>query len=247
VIVYPAIDLRGGRVVQWVGGRPESEQVSLPDPAAIARRFEQAGFAALHVVDLDAALGSGDNRAAIGAILEATDLPVQVGGGVRTTRDAEELLAAGAARVLVGTRAVRDRAWLTELAGVQPGRVVVAADCRDGEVLTHGWTTAAGLHVRDFVAGLDELPLAAVLVTDVGREGRLCGPDLPFLAGLASAAAHPLLAAGGIRSVEDLAALAAAGVGGAVLGMALYRGDLDAARVAAAFAPQQDVVKEASA
>ena len=240
MIVFPAIDLRGGRVVQWIGGRPESEQVSLPDPPAIARRWQEAGFAALHVVDLDAALGRGDNRQAIHAILAATALPVQVGGGVRTTGDAGELLAAGAARVLVGTRAVRDRAWLVELTSAHPGRIVVAADCRDGEVVTHGWTAGAGLPVSDFVAGLSELPLAALLVTDVGREGRLCGPDVPFLAALARAAAQPQLAAGGIRGRDDLAAHDAAGIAGAVLGMALYRGDLDAAHVAAAFADAQE-------
>lgn len=244
MITYPAIDLRGGRVVQWIGGRPESEQVNLPDPPAIARRWQEAGFAALHVVDLDAALGSGDdNRKAILAIFAATGLPVQVGGGVRSTQDVDELLAAGAARVLVGTRAVRDREWLAEVAAAHPGRIVVAADYRDGEVLTHGWTAGAGLPVRDFVAGLDELPLAGVLVTDVGREGRLCGPDVAHLAVLARNTAHPLLAAGGVRGLDDLAALDAAGIAGAVLGMALYRGDLDPRRVAAGYG----LAKEATA
>ena len=232
MIVYPAIDLSQGRVVQWVGGRPETEAVSLPDPAAIARRWQDLGFAALHVVDLDAALGRGDNRAAIAAILAAVEVPVQVGGGLRDERSVDAMLAGGAARVVLGTRAVVDREWLDAVARRHASRIVVAADCRDGEVLAHGWTAGAAHAVEPFVAGLDELPLAGVLVTDVGREGRLCGPDVPLFVRLARASRHTLLAAGGIRNGDDVAALAGAGVAGAVLGMALYRGDLDPAAVA---------------
>ncbi len=232
MIAYPAIDLCGGRVVQWVGGRPESECVSLPDPLAVARRWVAAGFVALHVVDLDAALGSGDNRDAVEAIVAAVDVPVQVGGGLRDEDTVDWALAAGAARVVLGTRAVGDPEWLARVAAAHPRSVVVAADCRDGEVVTHGWTASAGRAARDLVATLGELPLAAVLVTDVGREGRLGGPDVVFLADLAGVSRHPLLAAGGIRDERDLEALAAAGVAGAVLGMALYRGGLDPARIA---------------
>jgi phosphoribosylformimino-5-aminoimidazole carboxamide ribotide isomerase len=232
MIVYPAIDLRGGRAVQWVGGRPESEVISLPDPVALARHWIDVGFSTLHIVDLDAALGNGNNRATIAAILAAVNVPVQVGGGLRDDGDVEAMLAAGAARVLVGTRAVADRPWLASLAARHPGRIVVAADCRDGEVVTHGWTAGASIPVERFVASLGALPLGGVLVTDVGREGRLVGPDVPFLCALAAATPLPLLAAGGIRSTEDLERLEGAGVAGAVLGMALYRGTLDAPLIA---------------
>lgn len=232
MIAYPAIDLRGGRAVQWVGGRPESEQVSLPDPLEVARRFVAAGFVAMHVIDLDAALGRGDNRALIHTLLGEVPVPVQVGGGLRSERDVDELIGAGAARVILGTRAVTDRAWLAARVEAHPGRVVVAADCRQGEVLTHGWTAGAGCSAESFVAGLESLALAAVLVTDVSREGRLAGPDVPLLAALGRATTHPLVAAGGIRGAQDLADLAAAGIAGAVLGMALYRGDLDLSTIA---------------
>jgi phosphoribosylformimino-5-aminoimidazole carboxamide ribotide isomerase len=232
VIAWPAVDLRGGRVVQWVGGDPRAERVSLPDPVAVAERWVEAGFAALHVVDLDAALGHGDQRGIVREMLGRVAVPVQVGGGVRGERDVDELVAAGAARVVVGTRAVSDRPWLERVAAAHPGRLVVAADTRGGRVLTHGWTASAGLEVDDFVAGLAGLPLAAVLVTDVDREGQARGADLPLFRRLASVSGPPLLAAGGIASAEDLAGLAAARVAGAVLGMALYTGALDAPVVA---------------
>jgi phosphoribosylformimino-5-aminoimidazole carboxamide ribotide isomerase len=232
VIAYPALDLLGGEVVQLVGGRPESRAVSLPDPAAVARRWVDAGFSALHVVDLDAALGQGDNRAAIAALITAVAIPVHVGGGLRETVDVEWALGVGAARAIVGTRAVRDRQWLAEVAAAHPGRLVVAADCRGGEVVTHGWRESAGGSVHALVAALGELPLAAVLVTDVRREGQMVGVDATLFRALVETSAHPLLAAGGIRDAADLAALEAAGVAGAVLGMALYTSALDAAQIA---------------
>lgn len=232
MIAYAAIDLRGGRVVQLVGGRPEEERVALPDPAAVASQWQEAGFAALHVVDLDAALGSGDNAAGVRAVLDAATVPVQVGGGVRTLERAAALLAAGAARVVVGTRAVEDRAWLEEVASQWPDRVVVAADVRDGEVVTRGWTAGSGLGAEGFLDGLADLPLAAVLVTDVGREGRMVGADAGMFRQLVAACPHPLLASGGVGSAADLAPLAEAGAAGVVLGMALYTGALDARAVA---------------
>jgi phosphoribosylformimino-5-aminoimidazole carboxamide ribotide isomerase len=233
VIAYAAIDLKGGRVVQLVGGEPGTEQVSLPDPGAVTRRWMDAGFAALHVVDLDAALGTGSNTDAVSDILRtAGSIPVQVGGGVRDAAAVEALLDAGAARVVVGTRAVEDRAWLDEIASRFPGRVVVAADARGDEVVVRGWTAGSGVHAPEFLRGLAPLPLAAVLVTDVTREGRMLGTDTERFARLIAAAHCPLLASGGVAGPADLAALDAAGAAGVVLGMALYTGALDARDVA---------------
>lgn len=227
MIAYPAIDLRHGRVVQLVGGRPEEERISLPDPVAVARQWVDAGFRALHLVDLDAALGDPPNPRLIGTILETAGIPVQVGGGVRDDDDAARLLDAGATRVIVGTRAVEDRPWLERLAARWPGRIVVAADLKDGWIVTRGWTTGTDLDAERFVADLDPLPLAGVLVTDVGREGRLVGPDTDRFAALARATRHPLQAAGGIKKIDDLRALAAIGAAGAVLGMSLYTGAIE--------------------
>ncbi len=235
MIAWPAVDLKEGRVVQLVGGRPGSERISLPDPVGVAGQWVERGFRALHVVDLDAALGTGSNRREIEAILGAVDVPVQVGGGIRDDALADAYLAAGATRVIAGTRAVRDRAWLAALADRHPQRVVVAADARDGEVLVRGWTEGAGLDLLDFIRGLAPLPLAGVLVTDVGREGRLTGADAALFGDVVAAASHPVLAAGGIAGIEDLRRLAAAGVAGAVLGMSIYAGDLDAPSVAREF------------
>jgi phosphoribosylformimino-5-aminoimidazole carboxamide ribotide isomerase len=232
VIAYPAVDLRGGRCVQLVGGCPEDERVSLPNPLEVADRWWLTGFRSLHVIDLDAALGSGNNRELVQRLCDATDADVQVGGGLRDDEAVAEVLDAGADRVIVGTRAVDDRAWLEALASRHPGRVVVAADVRDGIVLRRGWTEAAGLPVEHFVAGLEGIPLAGVLCTDVGREGRMQGIDRSSMGTVIEACPHPVQASGGITSLGDLAALAELGAAGAVLGMALYTGTLDAGAVA---------------
>lgn len=233
MIAFAAVDLKGGRVVQLVGGRPEDERVSLGDPAAVAQRWVDDGFAALHVVDLDAALGTGGNEDAIAAVAAAAGgATLQVGGGVRSTERAQALFDAGVDRVVVGTRAVEDRAWLDLLAARWPGRVVVAADVLGEEVVVRGWTQGAGVAAEALLAGLADVPLAAVLVTDVSREGRLLGADSDRFARLVRASPHPLLASGGIAGPDDLAALAAAGAAGAVLGMALYTGAVDPRAVA---------------
>lgn len=232
MIAAPAVDLRGGRCVQLVGGRPEDERISLPDPLAVARDWWEKGYRTLHVVDLDAALGHGDNLALVEALCSATPATVQVGGGVRDDAAAARVLAAGADRVVVGTRAVDDREWLEALAKRHPGRIMVAADIRDGLVLRKGWTEASSLGILDFVAGLASLPLAGILCTDVAREGRVQGIDLEGAAAVIEASAHPVWISGGVSTMQDLTNLNAAGAAGAVLGMALYTGALDAAAVA---------------
>ena len=233
MIAVPAIDLRGGRCVQLVGGRPEEERVSLPDPAAVARRWRAEGFAALHVVDLDAALGDGDNLPLVEAILDATSAEVQVGGGVRDDERAKRLLEAGAARVIVGTRGLDDPDWLGELAARHPGRIMVAADVRDGTVLRRGWTEQTRLDLLELLASFAPLPLAGVLSTDVGREGRVQGIDRDAVAATVSASPHPVWIAGGVSGMEDLEHLSGVNAAGAVLGMALYTGALDARAVGA--------------
>jgi phosphoribosylformimino-5-aminoimidazole carboxamide ribotide isomerase len=227
MIVYPAIDLRGGRAVQLVGGQPGAERVSLPDPVAVAEDWVRTGFRALHVVDLDAALGEGSNHETILAILEAVTVPVQVGGGIRDDNAAARLLEAGAARVITGTRAIEDPDWLAGLAARWPDQVAVAVDIRDGRVLARGWTATTALDATSFIQRLDVIPLAAVIVTDVTREGQLKGVDTDCFAGLARISGHPLQAAGGITNLADLRALAAVGVAGAVVGMSIYTGAID--------------------
>jgi phosphoribosylformimino-5-aminoimidazole carboxamide ribotide isomerase len=231
----PAVDLKGGRCVQLVGGRPEEERVSLPDPVAVAKEWRAGGFRVLHVVDLDAALGSGSNLEFVRAIARDAPGELQVGGGVRDEARAAELLEAGADRVVVGTRAVDDPAWLAALADSHPGRIVVAADIRDGQVLRRGWTEGSGLEVLDFLGSLAELSLAGVLCTDVGREGRVEGIDREGVVRVLEGSAHPVWISGGVTTMDELRFLRVKGAAGAVLGMALYTGALDAAEVARAF------------
>jgi phosphoribosylformimino-5-aminoimidazole carboxamide ribotide isomerase len=230
--------------VQLVGGRPEHEPISLPDPVAVAERWWATGFGTLHLVDLDAALGSGDNLDVLRALLSATPAETQVGGGVRDDARAESLLEAGADRVIVGTRALDDPDWLEALSRRHPGRIVVAADTRAGIVLRRGWTEASGLTVRDFLARVADLPLAGVLATDVAQEGRLAGIDRDGVADTLRAGAHPVWISGGVTTAEELSWLDAEGAHGAVLGMALYTGTLDANEVASRWGGAADTNSE---
>lgn len=231
----PAVDLRDGCCVQLVGGSYAEERVRLDDPVAVASHWRDLGFASLHVVDLDAAMRVGGNVGIVARILALPGLSVSVGGGIRTADQVDALLAAGADRVVVGTRAIEDPTWLESIASLYPRRLVVAADVRGREIVTRGWTIRTGIAVEAYLTLLEMLPLAGVLVTAVHQEGRLAGPDLPLIRDCVSAAAVPIIASGGIASLEDLRALHTAGAAGAVLGMALYTGAVDPVALAQEF------------
>ena len=235
MIAAPAVDLREGRCVQLVGGRPEDERVSIDDPVAQALLWWEMGFQTLHIVDLDAALSLGDNRDIIREIVVATGATVQVGGGVRKRSEVESLLSDGARRVIVGTRALDDPDWLEAIAGDHPGTILVAADIRDGVVLRKGWTESTGTPVLELLGRLAPLPLAGVLCTDVGREGRMKGIDLPGAEKIIRGSNHPLWMSGGITTMEELRSLDQAGAAGAVLGMAIYKGVLPPHQLAKEF------------
>ncbi|HUF29671.1 MAG TPA: HisA/HisF-related TIM barrel protein [Gemmatimonadaceae bacterium] len=236
MIAIPAVDLRDGACVQLVGGEYAAERVRLDDAVAVAAGWVTLGFSALHLVDLDAATGRGDNAALVGAIVSAAGVPVQVGGGVRTAEDIERLLALGAVRVVVGTRALEDPAWLERAAAGAPGRLVVAVDVRERCVVTRGWTHTLPDGLESVLARLDELPLAGLLVTAVHREGRMEGPDVELTREVAGLVRQPVHASGGIAGIDDLRALSSAGAAAAVVGMALYTGALDARQAAREFA-----------
>ncbi|MEO5988925.1 MAG: 1-(5-phosphoribosyl)-5-[(5-phosphoribosylamino)methylideneamino] imidazole-4-carboxamide isomerase [Candidatus Eisenbacteria bacterium] len=226
--VIPAVDLREGECVQLVGGDYAAEAVRLPDPLAVAQRWRVAGFAELHVVDLDAATGRGANAATVEALAGLGGFEVQVGGGVRDTMRVQRLLDAGATRVVVGTRALLEPEWLNELAAAFPGRVVLAADVRDGRLTTHGWTRVLPLALEDAVSTWDALALAGLLVTSVQLEGRMQGPDLEMLASLRPRTRHALFASGGIGTYQDLTRLEGIGMDAVIVGMALYTGAIEA-------------------
>lgn len=235
MIAIPAVDLRGGHCVQLVGGDYADERVRLDDPAAVARDWARLGFTRVHVVDLDAATGRGANTEIIRDILRDSAVPVQVGGGVREESQIERLLDDGASWVVVGTRAIEDEDWRVEMAHRFPGRLIVAADVRERLVVTRGWAETSRLNVIDFVEELGALPLAGVLVTAVHMEGQMQGTDLPLMEDVAEASEWPVFASGGVSTLEDMRALEHRGLAGAVLGMALYTGALDARRLAEEF------------
>ena|SRR5690606_20452502 len=236
MIVIPSLTLRDGACVRLVSGLYTEERIRLDDPLEVARSWARAGFSRLHLVDLDAATGRGENSALVREILHASEIPVQVAGGVRTEAQIESLLDAGADRVVCGTRALEDPNWLQEVAESFPEQVVVAADTRGRTVVAHGWSLSLHRNVEHVVESLSELPLAAILVTAVHRDGTLAGPDLPLVADVVDAAGEiPVLAAGGVASLTHLDSLADSGVAGTIVGMALYEGSLEPRVVASEY------------
>jgi phosphoribosylformimino-5-aminoimidazole carboxamide ribotide isomerase len=235
MIVTPAVDLRGGKCVQLVGGSYDAQAIEIDDPVEVALNWEAAGFRTLHVVDLDAATGRGENVGVIERILSAVKSEVQVGGGLRSTEQVEMMLASGARRVVVGTRAVQDSDWLSEIASSYPDRIVVAADIRDRAIVTHGWTGDVEEKLELAIARLTGMPIAALLVTAVHKEGLMEGPDLQLMQDVVRESKVPVQASGGIGSMTDLRSLAGIGVASTIVGMALYTGKLDAIELAGEF------------
>lgn len=227
MIVIPAVDLRDGCCVQLVGGSFDQEMVRLDDPVSVARKWESDGFQNLHVVDLDAAMRTGSNEETVLSILRSVGCTVQVGGGIREESQIEELLREGAARVVVGTRAIEDSGWLSDAALRFPDALIVAADARQRTVVTRGWTRKSSRNVIELIEELNDLPLAGVMVTAVHAEGQLQGPDIGLMRDAVEASCHPIHSSGGIRGMNDLHDLAEEGVAAAVVGMAIYTGVLD--------------------
>jgi phosphoribosylformimino-5-aminoimidazole carboxamide ribotide isomerase len=227
--LYPAIDLKGGEVVRLKRGEMAEATVYAADPAAQARAFADAGFAWLHVVDLDGAFaGRPANAAAVSAILAATPCPVQLGGGIRDMATVEAWLGAGVSRVILGSAAVKDPALVRAACRAFPGRVAVGLDARGGFVATEGWAETSTLAAQDLALRFEDAGVAAIIYTDIERDGMLSGVNLEATHTLAAALATPVIASGGLAAVEELAALKAAGVAGAVLGRALYEGRISA-------------------
>ncbi len=236
MIAIPAVDLREGACVQLVGGSYADEPVRLENPLEVARGWARVGFQRMHVVDLDSATGRGDNSSIVRDILEDVPAAIQVGGGVRSGDVVERLLQEGASWVVLGTRALEEPEWLAGTASSFPGQLIVAADVRERQVVTRGWSRTLSRGVLDVIEQLNDIPLGGVLVTAVHREGRLAGTDLFLMEDVAEQSAHPVIASGGISSLNDLRELADRGIAAAVIGMALYTGALDARSVAEEFA-----------
>jgi phosphoribosylformimino-5-aminoimidazole carboxamide ribotide isomerase len=239
VILYPAIDLKGGQCVRLLRGDLARATVFNTDPAAQARQFAEAGCAWIHVVDLDGAVaGRAVNAAAVQAILRAVKAPVQLGGGIRDDAGVETWLARGVERVVLGTAALKDPDLVRRSCRRFPNRVAVGVDARNGKVAVSGWTETSDTTVDELAARFADAGVAALVYTDIDRDGALEGPNVEATAHLARTARMPVIASGGVSSIDDLYALRAAapGLDGVICGRALYDGRIDLRRALTAMA-----------
>ncbi len=234
MILYPAIDLKDGRCVRLLHGDLNKETVFNTSPADQARRFQQQGFAWLHVVDLNGAVeGRPVNGAAVAEILGAISIPMQLGGGIRTLEQAGAWIEAGVDRVILGTVAVKDPALVKAAAREWPEQIAVAIDARDGMVATEGWVGVSEVGVIEMAQRFEDAGVAALIVTDIGRDGAMTGVNVDQVGEVADAVTIPVIASGGIASVRDIELLKArsgAPIAGAVLGRSLYEGAVDPAQ-----------------
>ncbi len=228
-VIYPAIDLKDGQVVRLAEGDMARATVYAEDPAAQARVFDAAGARWLHVVDLDGAFaGEARNARAVESILAATGAKVQVGGGIRTLTAIERWFRLGVARVIIGTAALTNPALVRAAANDHPGAIVIAVDARDGMVATHGWADVSDIPVADMGRRFEDAGVAALLFTDVGRDGLLKGINLDATAALAHAVDLPVIASGGLADLAEITRLRKTpGIEGVITGRAIYDGRID--------------------
>ncbi|MBJ7602212.1 MAG: 1-(5-phosphoribosyl)-5-[(5-phosphoribosylamino)methylideneamino] imidazole-4-carboxamide isomerase [Candidatus Dormibacteraeota bacterium] len=227
MLIIPALDLRAGGVVRLLQGDFARETGYPTDALVLAQQYAEAGARRLHVVDLDGARGSGDNRKLIERLIGTLNIEVQVAGGIRSLESASRWLEAGAAAVVLGTVAVKEPGRLNEVAAQLPGRVLAALDARTGRPAVTGWSELADLSLAEMLEGWAAAPLAGVIVTSIDRDGTLAGPDLDLLAEARRSGSHPITYSGGISSVGDVTAVAAAGAAGVILGKSLLEGRVD--------------------
>jgi phosphoribosylformimino-5-aminoimidazole carboxamide ribotide isomerase len=228
--IIPAIDLKGGRCVRLVQGRMQEETVYSDDPAGLALSWEQAGARLLHVVDLEGAVeGKPAHAPAIARIVGSVSIPVQVGGGIRDDRTVEHYLEMGVARVVIGTEAIRNPAFVNQICRAHPGRIVAGIDARNGRVAIRGWTETTDTLAVDLAQRLEDSGVAAIIFTDIQRDGMQTGPNIEQTRLMAEAVGVQVIASGGVGSLDHirrLLALEPAGVSGVIVGKALYSGSV---------------------
>lgn len=233
MILYPAIDLKDGACVRLKRGEMDQATIFNTDPAAQARAFAEAGFDYLHCVDLNGAFeGRSANAPAIRAIRAAIDLPIQLGGGIRDRAGIESWLEAGITRVILGTAALRNPELVKESARAHPGRIAVGIDAKDGKVAVEGWAETSELGATDMARRFEDAGVAAIIFTDIARDGMLGGVNVEATADLANAVHIPVIASGGVAGIEDIEALLSAqepNIEGVIIGRALYDGRIDPA------------------
>jgi phosphoribosylformimino-5-aminoimidazole carboxamide ribotide isomerase len=228
MLIYPAIDLLNGRCVRLRQGDYSRETVFSDDPAAVARRWVELGADRLHVVDLDGAkAGRPVNGPVIRRIVEAAGVPCQLGGGIRTDDDLAAAFDWGVRWAVLGTRALQDPGWVRSVAERHPGRVVLGVDAKDGFVATDGWLTVSRVRAVDLAREVSAAPLAAVVYTDIAKDGMMTGPNFDALAEMRAAVPVPVIASGGVCTLDHVRRLAEAGTHGCIIGRALYEGTLN--------------------
>jgi phosphoribosylformimino-5-aminoimidazole carboxamide ribotide isomerase len=230
VLVIPAIDLKDGRCVRLRQGDMAAETVYSEDVPAVARTWQEGGASLIHVVDLNGAFdGEPRNLPQIETVLKTVKVNVQIGGGIRTIETVRRYLQAGVSRVVLGTAALTDRAFLEQACREFPGQILLGLDARDGKVAVKGWTSVSDTRAIDLLKDVGGLAIGAVIYTDIARDGMLNGPNLSALKEVVAASSFPVIASGGISRVEDLLAVRALGprIEGAIVGKALYDGKLD--------------------
>lgn len=223
--IWPAIDIRGGKCVRLKQGDYAQETVFAQDPAEMARHWVAQGARQLHLVDLDGArAGNPGNLAGVEAILASVDVPCELGGGIRTEETIGRLLQLGLARLVIGTLAVKQSEWFRRMCRKYPGRLVLGLDARDGRVATEGWLQTSEVSAAELAQEFDDEPLAAIVYTDIATDGMMTGPNVAAMAAMQRAVRLPVVASGGVTTVDDVARLAAAGLSGCIIGRALYEG-----------------------
>ena len=227
-MVIPAVDIRGGRCVRLYQGRLDEETVYFDRPADAARRWAELGAEMIHVVDLDGAFeGRPVNFEAVADVVREVDVPIDLGGGIRTDETVARYLGLGVERVAIGTKALRDPAWLAALCDRFPGRIVADIGARDGRVAVQGWAETSDVDALDLARRLDGMGLRAIVFTDAATDGAMRGPNLPALRRVAGAVGTPVVASGGIASLDDVRAVAALGVEAMIIGKALFDGAIE--------------------
>lgn len=225
--VWPAIDLRGGNCVRLLQGDYERETVFGRDPAAMAQRWAADGAQCLHLVDLDGARdGRSVNRAAVEAIVASVSIPCELGGGIRDRETIAQMLDIGLTRLVIGTQALKEPEWFRRMCREFPGRLVAGIDARDGRVATDGWLSVSDVAAVPLAQEIAREPIAAIIYTDIARDGMMSGPNVEAMAQMQRAVEVPVVASGGVTTADDVRALARHGLAGCIIGRALYEGTL---------------------
>lgn len=228
MIIYPAIDIRGGKCVRLIKGDYAKETIYHSDPVHVAIDFAKKGVKVIHVVDLDAAKsGNPENAELISRLVQAVDVPVQMGGGIRNEQIIDRYQQLGLKRLVVGTKAAKDPEWFAKMAEKYPNLLVAGIDALGDDVATDGWIEKSGIHPIDLAKRFQELPILGVVYTDISTDGMLQGPNVPAMKQMADSVTCPVIASGGVANIGDIQDLLETGVSGCIVGRSIYEGTLD--------------------